>query len=185
MVTAVGWMDPFSSLSFLGPNLFYWLVITVTNPRLTSILYFIIQEMTTASKSRRHLFVFVITVIIICLCKSRVHAFCGGPRSSLLSVTARHNGWRPTTRLTAVGSDEEKEVASSQQTEKDGMMQDTRMATGQSLFQDDSGTKEGMNLYNAVPLFTGVIVLFFSLFITGYMFYAGLTGDDPLMGHPK
>ena len=77
------------------------------------------------------------------------------------------------------------EFALSQQKEKEGMIQDTRTGTANSLFQDDSSTKEEMNLYNAVPLFTGVIVLLFSLAITGYMFYAGLTGDDPLMGHPK
>lgn len=41
------------------------------------------------------------------------------------------------------------------------------------------------SLYNAVPLFTGSIVTLFTLFLTVYGIYAGLTGDDPMSGHPK
>ena len=45
--------------------------------------------------------------------------------------------------------------------------------------------EEGLNLYNAAPLFTGGIIFVVSIAATAYLFYAGLTGDDPLMGHPK
>ena len=44
---------------------------------------------------------------------------------------------------------------------------------------------EDLQLYNAAPLFTGGIITVVSLAFTAYLFYAGLTGDDPLMGHPK
>ena len=43
---------------------------------------------------------------------------------------------------------------------------------------------EEFPLYNAVPVFTGSIVFLGSLFVMGYAIYAGLTGDDPLAGHP-
>jgi hypothetical protein len=41
------------------------------------------------------------------------------------------------------------------------------------------------SLYNAAPLFTGSIITLFTLFLTVYGIYAGLTGDDPMSGHPK
>jgi hypothetical protein len=40
-------------------------------------------------------------------------------------------------------------------------------------------------LYNAAPLFTGAVVTVGTLVLTGYLIYAGLTGDDPLAGHPN
>jgi hypothetical protein len=40
-------------------------------------------------------------------------------------------------------------------------------------------------VYNTIPLFTGSIVTLLSLAGTLYLYYVGLTGDDPLMGHPK
>lgn len=39
-------------------------------------------------------------------------------------------------------------------------------------------------VYNAVPLFTGTIITVLSMALTGYLLYAGITGDDPLTGHP-
>lgn len=36
-----------------------------------------------------------------------------------------------------------------------------------------------------IPMFTGIVVLFFSLYVTGYMFYVGINGfsvDNPLPG---
>jgi hypothetical protein len=68
------------------------------------------------------------------------------------------------------------------QRELNEMMQ----STGGGLFADDKGDEpEEMNLYNSVPLFTGAVFSLLSLLGTGYLFYAGITGDDPLMGHPK
>ena len=55
------------------------------------------------------------------------------------------------------------------------------------MFPNESSQdeQEDLNLYNAAPLFTGGILTVVSLAFTAYLYYAGLTGDDPLMGHPK
>jgi hypothetical protein len=53
---------------------------------------------------------------------------------------------------------------------------------GGSLEDQDEGP--GLALYNTVPLLTGVIVTILSFALTGYGIYAGLTGDDPMAGHP-
>jgi hypothetical protein len=48
---------------------------------------------------------------------------------------------------------------------------------------DDSDiavSNESELLYNAAPLVSGVIITGFSVFLTFYGFYAGLTGTDPL-----
>jgi hypothetical protein len=50
---------------------------------------------------------------------------------------------------------------------------------------DDDDDDDSAGLYNAVPLYTGAIVTLGTFFITGYLIYAGLTGDDPLAGHPN
>jgi hypothetical protein len=42
---------------------------------------------------------------------------------------------------------------------------------------------EDNDLYNPIPLFTGAVLTTFSLMVTGYLFYAGLTCNDPLAGH--
>ena len=60
-------------------------------------------------------------------------------------------------------------------------MNEIVLGTGES---NDSEAAE-MTAYNAVPLFTGGIVTLFSVAFTAYLYYVGLTGDDPLMGHPK
>ncbi|KAL7559185.1 hypothetical protein ACA910_013192 [Epithemia clementina (nom. ined.)] len=36
--------------------------------------------------------------------------------------------------------------------------------------------------YNAIPLFTGSLVLLLNIVVTGYFIYAGTTGMDPLTG---
>ena len=41
-----------------------------------------------------------------------------------------------------------------------------------------------LDLYNAAPLFTGAVVTVFSIAFTGYLIYAGITGDDFMTGHP-
>ena len=56
---------------------------------------------------------------------------------------------------------------------------------GNNNNDEDNDKDDGLNLYNAVPLFTGGIFTLFSIAATAYLYYAGLTGDDPLMGHPK
>ena len=73
------------------------------------------------------------------------------------------------------------------QREIDAMMRQQDEAARQSttLFggldtntmNDDSDDGEG---YNAVPLFTGSIVLLASLFFTGYGFFVFFTGEDPI-----
>jgi hypothetical protein len=49
---------------------------------------------------------------------------------------------------------------------------------------DDDDDDETPSLYNAVPLYTGAVVTAATFALTGYLIYAGLTGDDPLAGHP-
>ena len=57
------------------------------------------------------------------------------------------------------------------------------MAESLSALNDDDD--DYPSLYNAAPLFTGSIITLFTLFLTVYGIYAGLTGDDPMSGHPK
>jgi hypothetical protein len=49
---------------------------------------------------------------------------------------------------------------------------------------NDDDDDESASLYNAAPLYTGAVVTLGTFFLTGYLIYAGLTGDDPLAGHP-
>jgi hypothetical protein len=49
---------------------------------------------------------------------------------------------------------------------------------------DDDDDDGGSGLYNAAPLYTGAVVTLATFVLTGYLIYAGLTGDDPLAGHP-
>ena len=48
--------------------------------------------------------------------------------------------------------------------------------------QDDDEKDDVVLLHNAVPLFTGTILLVLNLLVTGYMVYVGATGVDPLTG---
>jgi hypothetical protein len=50
---------------------------------------------------------------------------------------------------------------------------------------NDDDDDESPSLYNAVPLYTGLVVTVGTFALTGYLIYAGLTGDDPLAGHPN
>eukprot|EP00977_Amphora_coffeiformis_P020571 scaffold8374_cov175-Amphora_coffeaeformis.AAC.10 len=135
--------------------------------------------MTTSKRSHPP---FILAVVaILCFCESRVDAFCGSSRLSL-SMTTRQNAWSPT-RLNEKDKDTHPAASLQQEEEEESAIQDTRITIGGNLFQDDSEVE--LNLYNAVPLFTGGIFMLLSLALTGYMFYAGLTGDDPLTGHPK
>jgi hypothetical protein len=61
---------------------------------------------------------------------------------------------------------------------------DNTVVVVRSNKDDDSSSDIDDALYNAAPIFTGTIVTVFSLLLTGYGIYAGLTGDDPLAGHP-
>lgn len=45
---------------------------------------------------------------------------------------------------------------------------------------NDKWIKEDEPNFLSVPIFTGTIVTVLSTFITAYLFYAGLTGHDPL-----
>lgn len=67
----------------------------------------------------------------------------------------------------------------------DAMMRDQDNASMQStLFGlntlNDGDTSDDDDAYNAVPLFTGSLVLLASLFFTGYGFFVFFTGDDPI-----
>ena len=72
------------------------------------------------------------------------------------------------------------------QREIDAMMRDQDSASTQStLFgldtlSDNNGDDDDEDAYNAVPLFTGSLVLLVSLFFTGYGFFVFFTGDDPI-----
>lgn len=51
------------------------------------------------------------------------------------------------------------------------------------LFTDNDWTNDpsgDMEMYNAAPIVTGVIVTAFTTFLAGYGIYAGLTENDPL-----
>ena len=70
------------------------------------------------------------------------------------------------------------------QREIDAMMRNQDSASMQStLFGLDTLNDNGdddEDVYNAVPLFTGGLVLLVSLFFTGYGFFVFFTGDDPI-----
>lgn len=78
------------------------------------------------------------------------------------------------------GDDNEPSDSKALQRELNAMMMGK--SDGSAVEEEDI---EGLELYNAAPLFTGVVVTIFTLALTGYGIYAGLTGDDPLTGHPK
>mmetsp|Transcript_20799 Transcript_20799/g.26873 ORF Transcript_20799/g.26873 Transcript_20799/m.26873 type:complete len:145 (+) Transcript_20799:73-507(+) len=65
-----------------------------------------------------------------------------------------------------------------------GADEDNALELSDLLGDSRKDTEESPSLYNAVPLFTGTLYLIASLGLTGYGIYAGLTGDDPLAGHP-
>jgi hypothetical protein len=60
------------------------------------------------------------------------------------------------------------------QVELNAMMQDQQSGALFAKQQDDKVT------YNAIPLFTGTVILLASIFITGYGFYVFATGSDPI-----
>lgn len=51
--------------------------------------------------------------------------------------------------------------------------------------ENDNDDNDDATIYNGVPIFTGSVITACTLFLTIYGIYAGLTGDDPLAGHPK
>ena len=71
------------------------------------------------------------------------------------------------------------------ETAKENDEEDTAVmfATSTSGFlRDDDDNKESnqLNLYNAAPRVSGVLITGVSLFLTLYGFYAGISGTDPL-----
>ena len=76
------------------------------------------------------------------------------------------------------------------QEELDAMMRSDRLVAEEKTTpfvnrndDDDNDiaiSNESEPLYNAAPLVSGVIITGFSVFLTFYGFYAGLTGTDPL-----
>lgn len=143
-----------------------------------------LSNMIALNRSQPTILVALTALYLLCG-KSHVNAFVGG-----VQLAKWHkSSFDPTRLAMADGGDAGKDTPatvdpaddpSSSKNDVEGSTQN-REKTG-NLFLDG---EDQMVLYNAVPLFTGGIVLLFSLFLTGYMFYAGLTGDDPLMGHPK
>lgn len=49
-----------------------------------------------------------------------------------------------------------------------------------SNYDDTDRNENESSLYNAAPLVSGVLITGFSLFLTFYGYYAGITGTDPL-----
>ena len=97
-------------------------------------------------------------------------------RSSLAPSSQR----QPRKNLVLPNDSNDKDSSSPQSQEE--MQNELNVMMGVNSTDDDDVSLE---LYNAAPLFTGVIVTIFTLLLTGYGIYAGITGDDPLMGHPK
>ena len=50
--------------------------------------------------------------------------------------------------------------------------------------EEEPPPSQEVGLYNAAPLFTGGVITVMTFLACGYMVYAGVTGDDPLAGHP-
>jgi hypothetical protein len=73
------------------------------------------------------------------------------------------------------------------QRELNAMMSPVKVSSTESwgggANDDDDDDDEMPSLYNAVPLYTGAVVTAATFALTGYLIYAGLTGDDPLAGH--
>ena len=59
-------------------------------------------------------------------------------------------------------------------------MQSTLFGLDSTLYDNRDSNSDEENAYNAVPLFTGSLVLLISLFFTGYGFFVFFTGDDPI-----
>jgi hypothetical protein len=71
------------------------------------------------------------------------------------------------------------------QEELDAMMGTDRLAeenlpVSSRNYDDNDDSNENQSLYNAAPLVSGVLITGFSVFLTFYGFYAGLSGTDPL-----
>lgn len=119
-------------------------------------------------------------------------------RSHSLATLQRPHGNGSSTSLQESSGDKESQIESEKkeplsdpeemQRELNAMMAG---GTGSVFPEDDEdpdneGTGDkGLAVYNAAPLFTGVIVTVLSFALTGYGIYAGLTGDDPMSGHPS
>ena len=69
--------------------------------------------------------------------------------------------------------------------EEDEQQRELEAAMSGGVSDRDEEDDDYPSLYNAAPLFTGSIVTLFTLFLTVYGIYAGLTGDDPMSGHPE
>ncbi|KAI2491155.1 hypothetical protein MHU86_23413 [Fragilaria crotonensis] len=71
------------------------------------------------------------------------------------------------------------------QEELDAMMKRDTLVDDAMLIQNNNNNDEDLDeressLYNAAPLVSGVLITGFSLFLTFYGYYAGITGTDPL-----
>lgn len=53
-------------------------------------------------------------------------------------------------------------------------------ATTNGFIPDSAASSNDLTLYNAAPLVSGVLITGFSLFLTFYGFYAGISGTDPI-----
>ena len=142
--------------------------------------------------------VLVVTIWIACL-TSTTTCFClQGTRLSVpLVPTNGISSPRLARRhyyyyMSADGSSDNNKEESQQQDQEEEDDDDDDAAALQTqvdeMFPDrDDNQQEdsSLNLYNAAPLFTGGILTVVSIAFTAYLFYAGITGDDPLMGHSK
>lgn len=139
--------------------------------------------------------VLVVTILIACL-TSTTTCFClQGTRLSVPLLPASSGISPSRTRLarrhyyyyymSADGSSDNKEESPQQEQEQDDAAALQKQVEEMFPNTDDNQQEDSLNLYNAAPLFTGGILTVVSIAFTAYLFYAGITGDDPLMGHPK
>ena len=115
----------------------------------------------------------------------RVPAIALAPRRQQAAVDPvnRHRGGQI---LWQFQEDDEKDESKEQTVDPAALQQEFNVMMSRGAGSGDKDDGEEYNddgLYNAAPLFTGVVVTVFSLILTGYGIYAGLTGDDPLTGH--
>ena len=128
----------------------------------------------------------LVCILAVIACNvSLTYAFCQpGKRPAWLprSVTNHCDVFRRTQPLCLSAGDNQSKNSNEKSIPEDTEALQNEVAE-MILREEEEG--ESLTLYNAVPLFTGAIVFVVSIAATAYLYYAGLTGDDPLMGHPK
>lgn len=134
------------------------------------------------SGTRTSLSLLLVATVLVCLTWT-TSSFCPQGKRSVpwtrnVRVIVGPTGLSPT----SMSGDSSEEQDSSESEKEDAVALQKEI---DEMFPGQKDEDEELNLYNAAPLFTGGIIMVVSMAATAYLFYAGLTGDDPLMGHPN